>query len=91
MADPGPNTVAAEAAPQKPPTIPTRQSPQKLFETNCSGCHSLELPMSQRLERATWEWVVGDMVDKYGASWITEEQQKMIIDYLVENYGPNRS
>ncbi len=47
--------------------------------------------MSQRLDRATWEWVVSDMVDKYGASWITEEQQKIIIDYLVENYGPNRS
>ncbi len=90
MADPGPITAAAEAAPQKPPTVPTRESPQKLFENNCSGCHSLELPMSQRLDRATWEWVVSDMVDTYGASWITEVQQQMIIDYLVENYGPNR-
>ena len=62
-----------------------------LFETHCSVCHSLELPTSQRLDRANWEWVVTDMVSKYGATWITEEQQAIIIDYLVDNYGPSRT
>ncbi len=65
--------------------------PAQLFETSCSNCHSLDLPRSQRLNRATWEWVVSDMVNKYGATWVTEEEQTIIIDYLAENYGPDSS
>lgn len=65
-------------------------SPQALFETHCSACHSLELPRSQRLDRNTWRWVVDDMVNEFGATWITEEQQDVIIDYLVKNYGPDQ-
>lgn len=64
-------------------------APKKLFETHCSVCHSLELPRSQRLDRSTWRWVVDDMVNKYGATWITEKQQERIIDYLAENYVRN--
>ena len=64
------------------------QQGKQLFETQCSVCHSLELPRSQQLNRATWEWVVSDMVNEFGATWLTEEQQKLIIDYLVVNYGP---
>jgi mono/diheme cytochrome c family protein len=65
-------------------------SPQQLFETNCGACHSLELPRSQRLNRKTWRWVVDDMVKQFGATWITEEQQEIIVDYLAEHYGPDR-
>jgi mono/diheme cytochrome c family protein len=63
---------------------------KKLFEDNCSVCHNLELPRAQRLDRKTWGWVVSDMVSEFGATWITEEQQKIIIDYLAKNYGPDR-
>lgn len=65
-------------------------SGKQLFENNCGACHSLELPRSQRLNRDTWRWVVDDMVNQFGATWITEEQQRLIIDYLTENYGPDR-
>lgn len=65
-------------------------SPKALFESHCSACHSLELPRSQRLDRNTWRWVVDDMVNKFGATWITAKQQDAIIDYLVNNYGPDR-
>ena len=65
-------------------------SPQQLFETHCGACHSLELPRSQRLDRKTWRWVVDDMVNQFGATWITEDQQEIIVDYLAENYGPDR-
>ena len=68
-----------------------QMTPAQLFETSCSNCHSLDLPRSQRLNRATWEWVVSDMVNKYGATWLTEEEQTIIIDYLAENYGPDSS
>ncbi len=64
------------------------QEGKQLFEANCIVCHSLELPRSQQLDRATWEWVMSDMVNEFGATWITEEQQKLIIDYLVANHGP---
>jgi hypothetical protein len=87
------NLVAAEhdGKPSRPkagnaPMV--EMAPKKLFETHCGVCHSLELPRSQRLDRNTWRWVMDDMVDKYGATWITEKQQERIIDYLTENYGP---
>lgn len=61
---------------------------QALFEARCGLCHSLEVPQSQRLDRATWEWVIDDMVNKFGASFITPEEQKVILEYLVANHGP---
>ncbi len=76
-------TAAAGDTPQ--------MTPAQLFETSCSNCHSLDLPRSQRLNRATWEWVVSDMVNKYGATWLTEQEQTIIIDYLAANYGPDSS
>jgi hypothetical protein len=63
---------------------------QVLFERHCGACHSLELPQSQRLDRSTWQWVISDMVNKFGATWITTEEQGLILDYLVEAYGPGR-
>ena len=64
------------------------QEGKQLFEAYCIVCHSLELPRSQQLDRATWEWVMNDMVNEFGATWITAEQQKLIVDYLVVNHGP---
>ncbi len=64
------------------------QQGRQLFETHCVVCHSLELPRSQQLDRATWEWVVSDMVNEFGAAWITAEQQELIINYLVTYHGP---
>lgn len=77
----GPVAAQSEADPR-----PGKQ----LFETHCATCHSLELPQSQRLDRFNWKWVIDDMVDQFGATWITEEQQEQILEYLVEAYGPDR-
>jgi cytochrome c5 len=86
---------ARDVAPGPEASDVTRQTAddpdaKKLFEVNCSVCHSLDLPKSQRLNRADWEWVVSDMVEKFGATWITEEQQRVIVDFLVRNYGRDR-
>lgn len=62
---------------------------KELFETHCGACHSLDLPRSQRLDRANWKWVIDDMVNQFGATWLTEEQQKLILEYVVETYGPD--
>ncbi len=61
---------------------------KQLFEAHCQACHSLELPKSQRLDRQNWQWVIDDMVNKYGMTWLTEEQRQKILDYLVDHYGP---
>lgn len=63
--------------------------PKVLFEQVCSTCHNLNLPMSQRLNRANWEWVVGDMVEN-GCKFVDRRVKDRIVNYLVENYGPNR-
>lgn len=76
---------AEEGAPSAEPLAEGK----KRFEAYCGTCHSLDLPKSQRLNRANWEWVMDDMVNQYGATWLTAEDQKLIIDYLVSAYGPD--
>lgn len=61
---------------------------KKRFEIHCGVCHSLALPRSRRLDRATWQWVIDDMVNEFGAEWLTEEDQKLFLEYLVTTYGP---
>ena len=61
-----------------------------LFEDNCSACHTLALPQSQQLDRNGWEWVVDDMVNEMGLNWLNENELTLIIDHLVEHYGPEQ-
>lgn len=82
-----------EATPPKvePPSGSVEElGPEALTKRNCSVCHSFKLVENQRLDRATWEWVMDDMVNEFGAAWITEKDQKRIIDYLVDHYGPEQ-
>ena len=65
------------------------QRGKEMFQTHCGTCHSLSLPRSQRLDRANWKWVIDDMVNEFGATWISDEQQALILDYLVQHYGPD--
>ena len=76
--------------PEPPPPPPEGADARKITEVYCSSCHDMKLVTSQRLDRATWEWVMDDMVGEYGATWITEEEQGIIIDYLTETYGRSR-
>lgn len=66
------------------------KSAKKLFEDTCSKCHSLALPRSQHLNRSNWEWVMDDMVNEFGCPLTDVVLQKKVIDYLVENYGPEK-
>lgn len=76
----------AAAAPEASPERLAKG--KEAFETNCRVCHELDVPKSRRYDRAGWEWVVDDMVNNYGATFITEEQQKLIVDYLAATQGP---
>lgn len=64
--------------------------PPETVRGHCSVCHSFELVEQQRLDRANWDWVMEDMIVKYGATWIDEEFRARLVDYLVEHYGPER-
>ena len=79
---------ADSALVQKPEIADENPGPDVLTHEYCAACHSFRLVEAQRLNRATWEWVMEDMVEKFGAGWITLDEQKIIIDYLVEHYGP---
>jgi hypothetical protein len=60
-----------------------------VVEGHCNACHSLDyLPMNAPfLDRQGWENEVNKMVKAFGAP-IEPTDTKIIVDYLVTNYGP---
>ena len=58
-----------------------------LFEKNCSRCHTIERPKSKKKTKEAWETTVMRMKNVNGCP-ITDDEAKIIIDYLAENYGP---
>ena len=76
--------------PAKAPEVAAGLSGKELFEVHCQVCHSLALPEKQRLSRQNWEWVVDDMVNKYGMNWVSPSDQKKIVDHLAANFKPKK-
>jgi hypothetical protein len=75
---------ATAAAPKAAPL------PPEVVRGHCAVCHSWALVQQQQLDRANWEWVMDDMIGKYGATWIDPVLRTRIVDYLVEHHGPAR-
>ena len=59
---------------------------KSLFEDKCSSCHSIDRPKSKKKTKEGWEKTVMRMKNVNGCP-ITDDQAKMIIHYLSENYG----
>lgn len=56
-------------------------------ETFCNICHSLDyITMQPKFSRAQWTATVNKMIKVMGAQ-IKEDDAKMIINYLVAQYG----
>jgi putative heme-binding domain-containing protein len=55
------------------------------FQRICSGCHSVTMATSQRMDQAGWMGTVNDMVSR-GAQG-SQEDLDNIIAYLTTNYG----
>lgn len=57
-------------------------------EAYCGACHSLDYPRINApfLNRQGWEAEVNKMIKTFGAP-IKPDDAKVIINYLVENYG----
>lgn len=54
----------------------------------CSGCHSLEIVMQQRASRERWSYMLTWMVEKQGMVPLDEQDEDLILDYLVAHFGP---
>jgi hypothetical protein len=59
-----------------------------IFESKCSVCHKLTRTTSKNKTPAEWEKIIKRMIGSHGAK-ITDEEAKIIKDYLAENYGKN--
>jgi hypothetical protein len=57
-----------------------------VFESKCSVCHKLEKTTSKSKTSTEWEKTIKRMIEARGAK-ITDEEAKIIKDYLAENYG----
>ena len=55
-----------------------------LFENNCGECHNLDRPKSKKKTKDEWETTVLRM--KQNGAAITDDEAKIIINYLSEIY-----
>ena len=62
-------------------------SGKTLFETKCATCHPLARPLALNQDRAHWATDVTRMQRVNGCP-ITDEEAKLIVDYLVKVRGP---
>lgn len=78
--------------PEEPTSIPEPTSEpvgsegEVLLEERCTGCHSLDRVEAAEKPREEWAATVDRMVG-YGAQ-LSEDERGILIDYLVETYGP---
>jgi hypothetical protein len=73
-----------------PPNLP--EGPGKaIMEQKCTQCHFLWRPTQQRWTHDNWEkkiaWMRERIHEKQGAVDLTDEEAKIVTDYLASNYG----
>jgi cytochrome c len=54
----------------------------------CNSCHSLAIVTQQRLSRDNWDKLLVWMVEEQGMAAQSPERRTLILDYLVEHFGP---
>ena len=55
----------------------------------CTGCHTIETVTTERHDKAEWQKLVDAMAAR-GADG-SDEELKLIVDYLAKNFGPKES
>ena len=80
--------LALPAAAQEKPVALKKAPGLEKVEGSCSGCHSLDyIPMNSPFPNAAlWDAEVTKMIKAYGAP-ISDDDAKVIADYLKKNYG----
>ena len=61
---------------------------KKLVQEVCSGCHGLDIVVSQRTDKTGWQQIVDYMVQR-GASAKDDEIAKMV-DYLAKSFPKDK-
>ena len=59
---------------------------KEVVEEHCTVCHGTANFTGSRFSRQDWEFVVNDMIDR--GALIDEDDAKIIVDYLTEQFGP---
>ena len=59
-----------------------------LFLDACTACHTLERVRSQRLGKEEWRHLIAGMLSE-GVP-LTDEETTLLVDYLAENFGPEK-
>lgn len=62
-----------------------------LVQAQCTGCHSASLIRQQHMSRAQWDATITWMQDSQGLWDIPQDQRTLILDYLGDIQGPDRS
>lgn len=61
-----------------------------VLKAKCTSCHDLQRVVVQRKTREEWEETLKGMIAyTQGQMVVTEEQNKEILDYLLEHFGAN--
>ena len=73
-----------------PPNLPEGAG-KAIMETKCVQCHFLHRPTQQRWTRNNWEqkiaWMRERIHEKPGAQDLTDEEAKIVVDYLASHYS----
>jgi quinoprotein glucose dehydrogenase len=74
------------------PSVPLRLSPgsaRALMERTCgTGCHSVDVVTSQRMNSEEWNAVVQNMIARGARA--SDPEAKAIVDYLAKTLGPKK-
>lgn len=66
-----------------------REKARSLFADACTACHTLDRVIVQHLTEEEWRGVIAGMLSE-GVP-LTDEETTMLVEYLAENFGPERS
>jgi mono/diheme cytochrome c family protein len=66
-----------------------RQKARSLFLDACTACHTLDRIRVQRLGKEEWRNLIAGMLSE-GVP-LTDDEIALLVDYLAENFGPDRS
>ena len=76
-----------------PPNLPDGEG-KAIVEAKCNQCHFLHRLTQERWTRANWEQKITWMrerIHERGANDLTDQEQKIVVDYLAKNFSPDRT
>lgn len=70
----------------QPPFALAQENGAALLEERCSGCHPSSLSKAKKKTPRQWQATVSRM--KHKGARLTEDEMKVLLDYLSETYKP---